>query len=86
LFGFALLLCPTAYLLFFVPDASGCFSCRPAKKSNKRKRALFRIAPREKGAMLRVFVVGLTAPRKLSQRFFLCLVLACFFAQCPMDM
>ena len=24
------LLCPTAYLLFFVPDASGCSSCRPA--------------------------------------------------------
>ncbi|PQJ10106.1 hypothetical protein CJD36_015530 [Flavipsychrobacter stenotrophus] len=43
------------------------FLCAAAKKETK-KTALLRIAPRAKGAMLRVVVVGHTALRKLSQR------------------
>ena len=46
------------------------FLCAAAKKETK-KAALFRIAPREKGAGLRVVVVGSTALRRLSQRFLL---------------
>ena len=46
------------------------FLCAAAKKKTK-KAALLRTAPHAKEAMLRVVVVGQTALRKLSLRFFL---------------